>query len=64
MTQLDDAHFELHSANKDKIFQKKEKARATIKQLLQDVSSDELINIINEERIFSVSITKKKKEMT
>ena len=50
MTQLDEAHFELHSANKNKIFQKKEKARATIKQLLQDVGSDELINIINEEK--------------
>ena len=25
MTQLDEAHFELHSANKDRIFQKKNK---------------------------------------
>jgi len=50
MTQLDDGHDYLHAKNKDKIFQKKEKTRATIKQLLQDVSSDELINIINEER--------------
>jgi len=73
MTQLDDGHDYLHAKNKDKIFQKKkndlipresflDKAREEIKQLLQDVSSDELINIINEERIFSVSITKKKKE--
>ena len=73
MTQLDDGHDYLHAKNKDKIFQKKkndiiplksflDKAREDIKQLLQDVSSDELINIINEERIFSVSIVKKKKE--
>ena len=54
MTQLDEAHFELHSANKNKIFQKKEKARATIKQLLQDVGSDELINIINEEKSYQI----------
>jgi len=61
MTQLDDGHDYLHAKNKDKIFQKKkndlipresflDKAREEIKQLLQDVSSDELINIINEER--------------
>ena len=61
MTQLDDGHDYLHAKNKDKIFQKKkndliplesflDKAREDIKQLLQDVSSDELINIINEER--------------
>ena len=61
MTQLDDGHDFLHAKNKDKIFQKKkndlilresflDKAREEIKQLLQDVSSDELINIINEER--------------
>jgi len=73
MTQLDDGHDYLHAKNKDKIFQKKkndliplktflDEARKEIKHLLQNVSSDELINIINEERIFSVSITKKKKE--
>jgi hypothetical protein len=27
MTQLDDGHFELHSANKDKIFKEKEKEK-------------------------------------
>jgi len=61
MTQLDEGHFELHSANKDRVFKKKEKARVTIKQLLQDVNSDELIKIINEERIFNVSVATTKK---
>ena len=39
MTQLDDGHFELHSANKDKIFKEKEKEMKEYKEAYVVVKS-------------------------
>ena len=64
MTQLDNGHDFLHAKKKNDIIPLEsflDNAREDIKQLLQDVSSDELISIINKGKIFSLSIIKRKK---
>ncbi len=46
MTELNEAHFELHSANKDKLYQKRKLAEEQLKNLLDRFSSDDLIDMI------------------
>lgn len=46
MTELTDAHFELHSANKDRMYQKRKQAEKILKELLTKFKSDDLIDII------------------
>jgi len=49
MTELNEAHFELHSRNKDKQYQKVRQAKEAIKELLKQFNSDDLINMIMQE---------------
>lgn len=46
MTELNEAHFELHSANKDKLYQKRKLVEEQLKNLLDRFSSDDLIDMI------------------
>jgi len=49
MTELNEAHFELHSRNKDKQYQEIIQANEAIKELLKQFSSDDLIYMIMQE---------------
>ena len=46
MTELTDAHFELHSANKDRMYQKRKQAEEILKDLLTKFKSDDLIDML------------------
>jgi hypothetical protein len=46
MTELTEAHFELHSANKDRIYQKRKQAEEILKELLTKFKTDDLIDML------------------
>jgi hypothetical protein len=50
MTELTDAHFELHSANKDRMYQKRKQAEEILKELLTKFKTDDLIDMLYEIR--------------
>tara|TARA_R100001369_G_scaffold59515_1_gene86349 strand:- start:613 stop:768 length:156 start_codon:yes stop_codon:yes gene_type:complete len=49
MAQQNREHFHVHSENKAKAYEKKKKATNTIKELLQNFSKRDLIEIIERE---------------
>jgi hypothetical protein len=46
MTELTEAHFELHSANKDLMYQKRKQAEEILKELLTKFKTDDLIDML------------------
>ena len=46
MAELNEAHFEIHSRNKDRLYQKRKQAEEQLKQLLTQFTSDDLIDLI------------------
>jgi hypothetical protein len=46
MTELTDAHFELHSSNKDLMYQKRKQAEEILKDLLTKFKTDDLIDML------------------
>lgn len=46
MAELNEAHFEIHSRNKDRLYQKRKQAEEQIKKLLDQFTSDDLIDLI------------------
>jgi hypothetical protein len=46
MTELTEAHFELHSANKDRMYQKRKQAEEILKELLNKFKTDDLIDML------------------
>jgi hypothetical protein len=46
MTELTEAHFELHSANKDRMYQKRKQAEEILKDLLTKFKTDDLIDML------------------
>jgi len=46
MTELNEAHFELHSKNKDRLYQKRKLAEEKLKELLKEFDSDSLIDML------------------
>jgi hypothetical protein len=46
MTELTDAHFELHSSNKDRMYQKRKQAEEILKDLLTKFKTDDLIDML------------------
>jgi hypothetical protein len=46
MAELNEAHFEIHSRNKDRLYQKRKLAEEKLKELLKDFDSDSLIDIL------------------
>ena len=46
MAELNEAHFEIHSKNKDRLYKKRKLAEEQIKKLLDLYSSDMLIDLI------------------
>ena len=46
MTELTEAHFELHSSNKDRMYQKRKQAEEILKDLLAKFKTDNLIEML------------------
>jgi hypothetical protein len=46
MTELTNEHFDLHSVNKDRMYQKRKQAEEILKDLLTKFKSDDLIDML------------------
>ena len=46
MTELTEPHFELHSSNKDRMYQKRKQAEEILKDLLTKFKTDDLIDML------------------
>ena len=46
MAELNEAHFEIHSMNKDRLYQKRKLAEEKLKELLKEFDTDSLIDML------------------
>ena len=46
MAELNEAHFMIHSKNKDRLYQKRKLAEEKLKELLKEFDSDSLIDML------------------
>lgn len=46
MAELNEAHFEIHSRNKNRLYQKRKLAEEKLKELLKEFDSDSLIDML------------------
>ncbi len=46
MAELNEAHFMIHSRNKDRLYQKRKLAEEKLKELLKEFDSDSLIDML------------------